>query len=309
MKAAIILTDNNIHVDMNEPTIDVSTEDAISVTIIGGVGPQGNRGPEGPRGERGDDYVLTEDDKNSIAELAAEKVDLTDYVKSTDYPLVNRMVAGVVKVDTAVGLYSDAGGLLSTYPATGAEIKEGAHNYRPIMPKRQHISTFYGLAKAAGIDERGSELEFGVYSEAAKSAIRTMIGAMSAEEIPDAPVQDVKIEGNSILDENRVAVVPIATESYPGVVKVPGDRGLSMTTAGNIALVPAPSSLIKAGEQNYYPIVPKRQHEAVFYGLAKAAGFDEKDSTLPGGQYTTGAKAAIKAMLGVEEGLKVVRLL
>ena len=43
MKAEIILTDNNINIDLNEPTIDVSTEDGFSVTIIGGVGPQGGR--------------------------------------------------------------------------------------------------------------------------------------------------------------------------------------------------------------------------------------------------------------------------
>ena len=70
MKAEIILTDNNINIDLNEPTIDVSTEDGFSVTIIGGVGPQGNRGP---KGEKGDDYVLTEEDKDDIAGLAAEK--------------------------------------------------------------------------------------------------------------------------------------------------------------------------------------------------------------------------------------------
>ena len=308
MKAEIILTDNNINIDLNELTIDVSTEDGFSVTIIGGVGPQGNRGPEGPKGEKGDDYVLTDEDKDDIAGLAAEKLDLTDYVKNTDYPQVNRMVAGVVKVDTAGGLYVDAGGLLSTYPATGSEIKEGTHNSRPIMPKRQHISVFYGLAKAAGADEKDSEATFGVYTEAAKLAIRAMIGAVSSEDIPDAPVQDVQIDGASILQEG-VAIVPIANDSRPGVVKVPVDRGLAMTTAGNISLVPAPSSLIKAGEQNYYPIVPKKQHEAVFYGLAKAAGVDEKGSTLPGGQYTAEAQTAIKAMLGIEEGLRVVRLI
>ena len=104
-------------------------------------------------------------------------------------------------------------------------------------------------------------------------------------------------------------MVPIANDLCPGVVKVPTDRGLAMTTAGNISLVPAPSSLIKAGEQNYYPIVPKKQHEAVFYGLAKAAGVDEKGSTLPGGQYTAEAQTAIKVMLGIEEGLRVVRLI
>ncbi len=505
MKAEIILTDNNINIDLNEPVIDVSTEDGFSVTIIGGVGPQG---------AKGDDYVLTEGDKDDIAEMAAGKVDLQEYVRKTDYHQVNRMVAGVVKVDTATGISADAQGLLCIYPASGAEIKEGSNSSRPITPKRQFISTFYGLAKAAGVDEKDSELEFGTYTDAAKIAIRAMIEAVSSTDyattakagvvkvgnglymlssgqlnintapsriikagtnlyapvtpsnqheavfyglakasgddtqqesdntvgvytehakaairamlgvpgsediplipvedvqidgtsilnngvahipvatyfnlgvvqvgtgmayasngtvsvqtadnskiqagtdrawfidarraysaafyglakaagdttqqesenavgtyteaaktairamlgvpgtdaIPSVPVQDVHVDGSSVLDENGVADIPIASDSNPGLVKVPLDRGLAMTTLGNITLVPAPSSLIKAGEQNYYPITPQKQHEAVFYGLAKAAGCDEKDSTLPGGQYTTEAKAAIQLMLGI----------
>lgn len=310
MKAEIILTDNNINIDLNEPTIDVSTEDGFSVTIIGGVGPQGNRGPEGPKGDKGDDYVLTEEDKDDIAEMAAEKVDLTDYVKNTDYPQTNRMVAGVIKVDTAGGLYVDAGGLLSTYPATGAEIKEGAHNNRPIMPKRQHISTFYGLAKAAGVDEKDSELAFGAYTEAAKAAIREMIGALAIDEVPEVPVLDVQINGNSALDERGIAHISIATAEELGVVKAPSTYGVGInTTSGILQVRLSEAGEIKNGTEYYKPIVPYRQHNAVFYGLAKAAGADEKNSALPLGQYTDEAKAAIKTMLGIEEGLRVVRLI
>ena len=45
-----------------------------------------------------------------------------------------------------------------------------------------------------------------------------------------------------------------------------------------------------------------QQHKSTFYGLAKAAGADEKNSTLPVGQYTDNAKASIKAMLGIQDG-------
>ena len=62
MKAEIILTDNNINIDLNEPTIDVSTEDGFSVTIIGGVGPQGAKGDSPVRGR---DY-WTEADQAAI---------------------------------------------------------------------------------------------------------------------------------------------------------------------------------------------------------------------------------------------------
>ena len=40
------------------------------------------------------------------------------------------------------------------------------------------------------------------------------------------------------------------------------------------------------------------QNEAAFYGLAKAAGADEKNSALPVGQYTDTAKSAIRTMIG-----------
>ena len=56
---------------------------------------------------------------------------------------------------------------------------------------------------------------------------------------------------------------------------------------------------VKAGSGLFRPIVPFNQHASTFYGLAKAAGFDEKNSTLPVGQYTDEAKVAIQKMLGV----------
>lgn len=47
------------------------------------------------------------------------------------------------------------------------------------------------------------------------------------------------------------------------------------------------------------PVVPFNQHESAFYALAKAAGHDEKNSTLPVGEYTEEAKIAIQKMLGI----------
>ena len=44
----------------------------------GATGPQGPTGPEGPQGPQGDDYVLTNQDKQDIADLVrAEFVDLS----------------------------------------------------------------------------------------------------------------------------------------------------------------------------------------------------------------------------------------
>jgi len=45
------------------------------------------------------------------------------------------------------------------------------------------------------------------------------------------------------------------------------------------------------------PIIPLRQYESVFYGLATAAGVDEGESELPVGEYSEEAKSAISEML------------
>ena len=57
----------------------------------------------------------------------------------------------------------------------------------------------------------------------------------------------------------------------------------------------------KSGKNNNRSITPIMQYQSTFYGLAKAAGVDEKDSTLPVGQYSEEAKTAIRTMLGIED--------
>lgn len=109
-------------------------------------------------------------------------------------------------------------------------------------------------------------------------------------------VQDVQVNGTSVLDAQGVANVPLASGSSPGVVRTNSSMGTDMYGT-SIYVSQASSTQIKGGTQWYRPIVPAYQHEASFYGLAKAAGSDEKNSTLPVGQYTESAKSAISEML------------
>jgi hypothetical protein len=51
------------------------------------------------------------------------------------------------------------------------------------------------------------------------------------------------------------------------------------------------------------------EHESTFYGLSKVAGVDLANETVTLGTYPEASKNAIKAMLGVQDGLKVVRLI
>ena len=123
-------------------------------------------------------------------------------------------------------------------------------------------------------------------------------------------VDDVQINGTSIVDENGVAVMPIGTASSPGVVRAEPSMGTQMYYSA-IYVNCANESDITNGANWYKPVPPVRQHMATFYGLAKAAGHDEKDSTLAFGTYTEEAKNAIRAMLGVTDsagGMNVVTL-
>ena len=131
------------------------------------------------------------------------------------------------------------------------------------------------------------------------SAVQTSLGKADTA-LQSAPVEDVQIEGTSIIS-NRVAEIPAASASTFGVVKTDATLGSAMSNSGVIYPVPAASNKIKQGTQQFQPIVPEKQHEAVFYGLAKAAGQDMASSNNNVGTYTTEAKTAIKSMLGVAD--------
>jgi hypothetical protein len=92
-------------------------------------------------------------------------------------PVASSAVLGAVKVNAGYGIQIDASGLISTYPATLSDIKSGGPTRPVISPTNQHISTFYGLAKAAGdTTQSASSNPVGTYTENAKSAIQTMLG-------------------------------------------------------------------------------------------------------------------------------------
>ena len=120
----------------------------------------------------------------------------------------------------------------------------------------------------------------------------------------EVPVQDVQVNGVSVLDAQGVANVPMATASSSGIVAASnGSYGIIIGTNGNLRGVLLTNEAVhndaKGGLNHYKPIVAAIQHESAFYGLAKAAGSDEKNSTLQVGQYTEEAKIAIQKMLGL----------
>ena len=161
--------------------------------IQGQTGPQGPKGEQGiqgiqgPKGDPGDDYILTEQDKQEIAGLVDTPVDDvqingTSIVQDgvANVPVASSSKVGVVRTQGTYGLNVNGVGVIYTYGATSANIKAGTDTYRPINPSTQHEAAFYGLAKAAGYDEKNSTLPVGQYSENAKNAIRTMLGLDTA---------------------------------------------------------------------------------------------------------------------------------
>lgn len=119
-------------------------------------------------------------------------------------------------------------------------------------------------------------------------------------------VSDVQVNGTSIVSSG-VANIPIASTSNLGVVKIRTNVGITANSSGEIYISKASSSQIKTATSTYVPIVASNQHEAVFYGLAKAAGDTTQASSDNAiGTYTATAKAAIQSMLGVEAGVVYV---
>lgn len=98
--------------------------------------------------------------------------------------------------------------------------------------------------------------------------------------IPSVPVQDVQVNGTSILSQG-VANVPMADSSTYGVVRE------------------ASGGDIKAGQATKYLTV-KNQFRSVFYGLAECAGdTTQASSSNPVGTFTDDAKLKIQQMLGL----------
>ena len=195
--------------------------------------------------------------------------------------------------------------------ATPNQMQAGIESRRAIVPGFQQYAIFYGLAKAAGdTTQSQSSNEVGIYTAEAKIAIQNMLDVPAKADIPEVPVQDVQVNGTSIIGANGVANVPIAGNNELGVVKVNSDYGITKYADGTIRIYGASNAEIKSGSGSYKAITQVSAPTATFYGLAKAAGdMTQSQSSNSVGTYTAEAKAAIKTMLGVEEGLKVVRLI
>ena len=153
------------------------------------------------------------------------------------------------------------------------------------------LNSTWALAK------RGEHGESGVYMGSEEPTDEDVNLWVDTNGSPTGIINDVQVNGTSIV-ENGVADVPIMSVNNVGVAKI--GSGFTMND-GALFIASATESQVKTGTAVYRPLVPYNQHESVFYGLAKVAGHDEKDSSLALGSYTEDAKIAIQKMLGIYE--------
>jgi len=233
-------------------------------------------------------------------------------------------VPGVMKVrNTTDGLLIDSNGYLSVCSASESTVKAGFSNYRVIVPGNQHVSTFYGLAKAAGADMAQSSNAVGTYTDAAKQGIQKLFGfenifgtyqdnlvAVKNYAVGETFIMDGKrYRVTQAISENAAITVGTNCELCPldgdiykksDLIFNGTDYGVSVTSGTKLVyIVNASESQIKSGSGSYRPVVPGTQHKSVFYGLAKAAGdTTQASSDNPVGTYTTTAKTAIRSLIG-----------
>lgn len=156
-------------------------------------------------------------DGENAQQLETQKVDLSEYVKNTDYATYAK--AGVVTVSLGTyGLNMDKGNI-RVQPATTVDIKQSSNTSRPINPLRQHESTFYGLAKASGdTTQSESSNPVGQYTDDAKEKIKEMFGISDELKLK----QDILTAGENItIDENNVIS---ATNNYDNLSNRPITR-------------------------------------------------------------------------------------
>ena len=216
------------------------------------------------------------------------------FVKNTD--IASSSALGISKINSSYGINISTYGELTIQSAGNYSIKTGQNSFNPIVPEKQHMSVFYGLAAAAGDStQSASDNAVGTYTDNAKSAIRTMIGA-------GTPL-DVQINGSSIVSSG-VADISVVTSPING--------SSSLITGGGVAsaltmVFSTTDAQIKAGTTSNRAIAPINQHTSVFYALAKAAGDTTQSSSDNAvGTYTESAKTAIRGMLGIDGSAALV---
>ena len=138
------------------------------------------------------------------------------------------------------------------------------------------------------------------YSTDDNCLYRYVNGSWVADFTPSGTVTDVQINGTTIVSSG-VANIPKAGTSTYGAIKANSAYGVETDNQGNLVLKMASDAEIKSASGNYRPISASKEHQGVFYGMAKAAGDNtQSSSNNPVGTYTDTAKKKIREMIGAD---------
>jgi hypothetical protein len=219
-----------------------------------------------------DEYVYI---NNNWEMVGNTQIDLSDYALKSELP-------------TKVSELNNDSGYLTSYTETD-----------PTVPQWAKAAT-----KPSYTAVEVGALPSDTHIPSTTAELTNDAGFITVNEVPEVPVQDVQVNGVSVL-QNGVANVPKATLSSVGVVKPHRSYGIDIFSSdGSLCIYASNSNGVKTGTNGSQPIVPKHQHEATFYGLAKAAGADMKDiANTTVGTYPDAQKEAIQSMLGISQML------
>lgn len=169
----------------------------------------------------------------------------------------------------------------------------GAHSF-DVMDSGGAVESVNGQTGDVVLDAQ----DVGAYE---KPASGIPASDLAAGVIPTVPVQDVRVNGASVLGAQGVAEIPKANDNGTfGVVGIYAGyaTGIGVNSDGYLSIRPTTNANVKAGNGNYIPVTSSVQHAASFYGLAKAAGDSTQSASSNAvGTYTEDAKSAISEML------------
>ena len=179
-----------------------------------------------------------------FADIPDVQIDGTSIVTNgvANIPIASANKVGVVKINAEKGIVINGNQELLINYSNDIQIKNGTENYQPIVPSKQHVSTFYGLTKAAGVDMASSSNTVGTYTESAKSAISDMLnGAVQVSGTDPTIVAksgiryvcgevltlDITVPSTGIID------VVFTSGSSPTVLTITPPTGMTMKWANN----------------------------------------------------------------------------
>lgn len=190
-------------------------------------------------------------------------------------------------------------GDLDTLPkfATDGEIKSGTGGNKAISAFKEHAATFYGLAKAAGdTTQKNSSNAIGNYTDAAKTAIQTMLGVSGGSVTVDDELSTTSTNPvqNKVITEELNSTKADLSQLQDGKLDAPSTAGTSgqvLTSDGEGGQYWHTQSGGGGGTSDYTDLTNKPQINSVTltgnkslsdFGIASADDLDNLDTEING---------------------------